>query len=434
MRTVTRRRPTRLAAMLLGAGLMAASLLAGAGPRAAALPGAVPKVPEPGSSSDLDAVFCSSPASCWAVGAYDPATANTFLNEVLHWNGSAWLRVRVPSPTPAVAGEGSMLRGVHCASPADCWAVGTYQQGGALFGQAVHWNGSTWSLAAVPQPGGTRSGRTSQLMDVTCTSADSCWAVGQYLAGSPATTAVRNELLHWNGSKWSLAAVPDPGGTDAHDISRLASVRCTSAASCIAVGAFARRFEAAALRNQVLRWNGTRWSQSSTPNPGGTSADGDFSQLTGLACVSSADCWAVGSYGGFRPKQTALTEILHWNGGKWLLARSPQPGGTGSGDSQDLAAASCASASDCWAVGYYVSRQPNSGFVLNQALHWDGTRWVLVATPDPGGTSGREISELLAVYCSSPASCWAAGFGQAGASSPRFGAALRWDGARWSAK
>lgn len=433
MAAMTRRRPARPLAVLLRAGLVAIGVLAG-GPRAAALPGGGLEAPRPGSASDLEGLFCTSRANCWAVGSFDPGTANTELNEALHWDGSAWSQVHVPSPVPATPGAGSALHGVRCVSQADCWAVGTYQKGGTLLGEAVHWDGRAWSLARVPQPGGTGSGHTSQLMDVACTSAANCWAVGQYLAGSTTTTAVRNELLRWNGSKWLLATVPDPGGTDAHDISRLASVRCVSAASCVAVGAFARRFEAAALRNQVLRWNGTRWSQSSTPNPGGTIADGDFSQLIGLACVSSTDCWAVGSYGGFRPKQTALTEILHWNGGKWLLARSPQPGGTGSGDSQNLAAASCASGSDCWAVGYYVSRQPNSGFVLDQALHWNGTRWALAATPDPGGTSARDISELLAVFCSSPASCWAAGFGQAGASAPRFGAVLRWDGTGWSVK
>ena len=67
------------------------------------------------------------------------------------------------------------------------------------------------------------------------------------------------------------------------------------------------------LRNEALHWNGTRWSHVSTPNPGGTAKFG-FNILGGIRCTSTANCWAVG----VRVKNNNFAdEILHWNGTKW---------------------------------------------------------------------------------------------------------------------
>lgn len=53
-----------------------------------------------------------------------------------------------------------------------------------------------------------------------------------------------------------------------------------------------------------------------TPDPGGMSMH-DLSQLFGIRCVTSADCWAVGSQvdggGAFHDL------ILAWNGMKWSV-------------------------------------------------------------------------------------------------------------------
>jgi hypothetical protein len=423
--------------VLLSAMLVTASILTGGGPRAAALPGgaqaAIPggqRVPEPGSGSELDGVFCTSPASCWAVGGYSPPAGNIELNEALRWNGRTWSQVFVPNPPGSMGGGGSVLRKVRCLSAANCWAVGLQVRRETELNEALHWNGRRWSLVPVPQPGGTVSGDSSQLFDVACGSPTSCWAVGDYHTGATFTTASLNELLHWNGRRWSLVSVPDPGGAATDDANVLESVRCTSARSCLAVGTHNLPGRPSVVLNEVLRWNGRTWSLVATPDPGGVAAAGDFSQLLGLTCASARDCWAAGTYGGQIPAVTFLNEILHWNGRKWSQVIAPNPVG-GSGSIQVLYAAACSSATSCWAVGWDTPRDPNSGFALNQAIHWNGRRWTLVPAPDPGGTSRDDVNQLQAVQCSSAARCWAVGFGEPFGAS-RLAVALRWNGTRWS--
>src|SRR5262249_14813646 len=159
----------------------------------------------------------------------------------LHWNGHTWSRVAAPSPH---TGEGfNELLSVTCVSPGDCWAVGLDSVGG----QALHWHGHVWSL--VPTPG-------AGLRGVRLISSANCCAVGQ---------GQWNAVVDWNGRTWAMVAAPAPGTA-----SVLSGVRCTSAASCWAVGGYgAGRI----YRSEALRWDGRQWSQVATPEPRGSVAD-----------------------------------------------------------------------------------------------------------------------------------------------------------------
>jgi hypothetical protein len=324
----------------------------------------------------------------------------------------------IPAP-----GQVSVLQGVSCPSVTSCWAVGTYRNaGGAEVNQVLHWNGRRWSLVSVPSPGGTTGG-FSGLRRVACVSPASCWAVGDF---SKLHGPGFNQILHWDGRRWSLVPSPDPGGITTGSFSALLGVRCTSAGSCWAVGDYSRgRTDL----NQVLHWNGRKWSQVRTPDPGGT-ASGDFSALNAVSCTSPASCWAVGGYGSSGSSFTALNEVLHWNGRTWSLASSPDPDGTGAGASNFLSDVVCTSAANCWAVGNYGSTR-GGGVILNQALHWDGTAWSQAPTPNPAGTVSGAASFLRGVRCASPASCWAVGRDAPAGQSDR-NQALRWNGSTWS--
>jgi hypothetical protein len=274
----------------------------------------------------------------------------------------------VPHP-----GSSSNLFGVSCASPGSCWAVGAYLNGNRTdVNQALHWNGTKWSLTATPDPGGTGAG-AFRLNGVACATSADCWAVGRYISGNGADL---NQALHWNGARWSSAFVPSPGGTALYDVSELNGVRCTSSADCWAVGDYFNANRASL--NQALHWNGRTWSLAATPDPGGTGAFA-FSALNGVACATSADCWAVGRY--VSGNRTNVNQALHWNGRKWSLAATPDLGGTGAGAFSTLRGVACATSADCWAAG---SAFTSAGALVNQALHWNGRTWSLAATPDPG--------------------------------------------------
>jgi hypothetical protein len=342
----------------------------------------------------------------------------------LHWNGARWSRVSVPSPGGTALHDVSELVGVSCALPGSCWAVGIYRNGsGALVNQAMHWNGARWSRVSVPSPGGTASHRVSLLLGVRCTSSANCWAVGGY---TKANKAFVNQALHWDGRTWSLVATPDPGGTALIAFSALDGVACTTSANCWAVGFYLNG--SGVLVNQALHWNGRTWSRVPTPNPGGTGVGALFT-LNDVACTTSANCWAVGSY--VNGNGASLNQALHWNGTRWSRVPTPDPNGTGASASNTLNGVTCASPANCWAVGSYGVIGSGTGVQVNQALHWNGQKWSLAATPDPAGTAGGDASELFSVRCIRPASCWAVGdsYRKGG---PDLSQALHWNGTRWS--
>jgi hypothetical protein len=439
----------RAGAVLAGVSLAAAAVVAGGGPalaggrpmdhqglRAAMLaqilrhgrtvpePG---KVPKPGKSSVLNGVFCTASDNCWAVGGYTPRGSE--LNQILRWNGRKWSLVTgVPSPGGAASGHFSVLEGVRCTSARNCWAVGDYYKGGADLNQALHWNGAKWSLVPTPTPGGTLSGDENELFDVVCPSTSSCWAGGEY-GTEGANEIILNEVLHWNGKTWSMVHVPNPGGTAQADVQAVDGIRCTSTRYCLAVGTYGN-LKTLTLANEALRWNGTRWSKVTTPNPQDIKTPGDVNELIGLGCATASNCWAAGTDGVFNT-QTYQNEVLHWNGKKWSQQTTPDPDGTGTGASNQLSALNCISATSCWAVGSYGSVTAGTGEILNQALRWNGKKWSLAATPNPAGTANKDENELSSIRCTSPGFCWTVGLQENSGGTER-NEALRWNGAKWS--
>lgn len=402
-------------------GLGTEASAAPATPAAAALAGR-PSIPVL-APTVLDRVWCPSATSCWAVGSADVQIGGPTLNQVLRWNGKGWTRVPTPNPGGTGIGEGvSEVAGIGCASPAMCWAVGSFSgPSGSMLNQVLRWTGTTWSAVPAPDPGGRVSGDVSELDGVSCPSAGSCWAVGDYHSGR--TTL--NQVLHWNGRKWGLVSAPSLAAASG-DTNRLSDIRCTSPASCWAVG---ESSHSGTQLNQILRWNGRRWSQTAAPDPGGKRS-GDFSALSGVSCTSPLGCWAVGDYGSSGQAGKTLNQVLRWNGRGWTLASSPHPGGTRSGADSTLSDVACTSPADCWAVGSYVA-SARTGAVLNQALHWNGSTWSLVRTPNPAGTASGDSDSLYGIGCASFRKCWAVGL-TAQAGEYWLSQLLRWNGTRWA--
>src|SRR5215475_4219057 len=150
-----------------------------------------------------------------------------------------------------------------------------------------------------------------------------------------------------------------------------------------------------------------------------------LSFLDGVYCTSRRDCWAVGLH--LAPSAAIINQILHWTGTKWRAVRAPDPAGTSKGATNALAAVRCATARDCWAVGY----SSKGGRTLNSMLHWNGHAWFATRTPQPAGTGAGARNQLTDVTCSSARDCWATGyFGKPGSST--LNQMLHWNGKSWS--
>lgn len=378
----------------------------------------------------LRGVDCISGRDCWAVGS-TVNKAGTPVDEALHWNGKKWSQF--PTPVPKSGSGGVGLIGVTCVSGSDCWAVGSRSRGdGAILNQVLHFNGKKWSSVSTPDPHVNLAGglhmniatTSEQLTRVTCSSSVNCWAVGY--TGSLGSSG-RNEALHFNGRKWSSARVPNPGGRGSSSFNALRGVSCVRAKDCWAVGTARRGSETT--MNQALHFNGRRWSAISISTPGASSSPylGPIG-LNAIACTSATACKAAGDY----PNHAGavLNEAQRWDGKRWSTMPTTDPAGKGKSDFNALSDIVCTSARDCWAVG---DTQISMGPSRNQALHFDGKKWSVVATPNPGGTLSDSTHRLGGVSCASVDNCWAVGASEI-ATKP-MGAPnemLHWDGKKWS--
>ena len=162
---------------------------------------------------------------------------------------------------------------------------------------------------------------------------------------------------------------------------------------------------------------GPRWVIVKSPNNGSPGTN----ELFAITCASALDCWAVG-YSDVGSGYNTLIE--HWNGSLWAIVSSPN----NTGDNNILYGVTCNSTSDCWAVGTYSDK--NGLFQRTLTEHWNGNAWNIVSSPNRG-LSSPPVDVLVGVACISASECWAAG-----SNDDRNGVGQtlveRWDGTLWT--
>ena len=282
----------------------------------------------------------------------------------------AWQVVPSPNPTPGRTD----LNGVACTTVSNCWAVG-YATSLNDRPVILHWSGSAWSRFSSPS-----FSVSAVLNRVACASASSCWAVGT----TEYQRAPKHALVeHWDGGAWSASFLPDPAGGIQPAI---ADVACVTASDCWVVGSYLSNAQP---QTEPLaeHWNGSSWTSVSTASP----SAGDV--LWGVACTSTSYCLAVGA-------TSSGLAAERWNGSAWAFVAPPKPI---PGGSPVFKAVTCASATECWAVG--AANSYPSGVVIEE---WNGAAWTLF---EPSSTNGA--GELDAVTCVSAGDCWSVGGGPA---------------------
>src|SRR5438105_492320 len=85
----------------------------------------------------------------------------------------------------------------------------------------------------------------------------------------------------------------------------------------------------------------------------------------------------------------------------WAIVNSPNAIATPNYDNVHLSSVTCASASECWAVGEHGGSGPYYAQIPNQTLieQWDGTQWSIVTSPSNPSVNGGNY--LNGVTCAS---------------------------------
>jgi hypothetical protein len=328
--------------------------------------------PQGGTRPGLSRVSCSSSTACTAVGiSYHEGVGNAAAEA---WNGTSW---KVQAINITTSYDSSYLSDVSCVSATACTAVGSYHDPVDGYRALAEVFSLKWQLQDPPNPAGSLS---DDFGSVSCTSATACTAVGNFEASGSVFEPV---VEGWNGTSWTIESTPNP------TVSYLSGVSCTAAKACTAVGDYSKNGKLVTLAE---RWNGTTWTVQSTPNV----QHATKSYLISVSCTSGTACMAVGFYA--KPDGTQLTFSETWNGTSWKLQTTPDPAGT---TSSALESVSCTSASQCIAVGNYLTP---SYTLLTES--WNGTSWTIQPVTNVSGTTDGVLS---GVSCSSATACMAVG-------------------------
>jgi hypothetical protein len=410
----------------------------------------------------------------WAVGRYR-TDVGQYRTLIEHWDGTQWSII----PSPNANGLSNILRSVTTISANDVWAAGYFVNHGFYQTLIEHWDGSQWSI--VPSPN-TAQNNNNILRTVFAESSGDIWAAGSYHDGY----SYKSLVLHWNGTRWDLVSSPSrPGNNYIYDLQSLLTgqiwavgtstdggdghtlalhytdvcstgtpsptvtpavtptpTACTPGFNLVpgpnglvasylqgvtaittndvwAVGTYRLELENSYM-GLTQHWDGSQWTIVPNDSLG-------FKQNTlySVAAYASNDVWAVGGYGSTTSITATLTLIKHWDGTSWTNFASPSPGSYYNA----LLSVSARAPDDVWAVGYYIDYPSTSVNQKTLVLHWNGSQWNVVTSPNPGTLNNR----LNGVVALSASNVWAVGYKQyTGLGEHERTLIEHWNGTQWT--
>ena len=155
------------------------------------------------------------------------------------------------------------------------------------------------------------------------------------------------------------------------------------------------------------------------PSPNTSTNDNDLWSISGR---SPSDIWAVGSLLPFPSATIVQTLALHYNGTSWTRVKTPDFGP----EANSLYGVSALPDGTAWATGIYTRASGHTGRALT--MHWNGHAWRVVRAANPGSAEDM----LYSVTAVSDSDVWAVG--TYGDSSGFFHPLVEhWNGHRWTA-
>jgi len=301
----------------------------------------------------------------------------------------------VPTPNENFNSD---LFAASASSPNDIWAVGQ---------STIHFDGTKWTAFQAPFINGENTAFLQGVVDISPTLA---WAVGNESnnGGSP----FQQVIEQWDGTKWRLFPNPKfPPNSQAD----LFAITSTSANDIWAAG---NLVQDSLSFNLFEHWDGTAWTVT-------TIDDNNFEALTGVSADATNDAWAVG----WVANSTTKTLAIHWDGTNWTHVATPA--NVGHGPNQ-LNAVLTVAPNEAWAVGYSTPGKAEESATLTLILHWDGTSWKVVPSPNVGPKSRSQSNRLLGLTANSANDIWAFGsYFAADGSGHQMTLLLHWDGTSW---
>lgn len=284
-----------------------------------------------------------------AVGAFGTLVATT------QNAGASASGIEAPVPANANASGGVGLTNVACPKAGRCVAVGSYRVRKKQDSLIETLSKNGWQPIEAPLPSAPKNPYASSvLLGVSCSSARSCVAVG---ADSSVPTGVIDSLA--NGAWHSIRAPLPANAAKRQRVAQLDDVSCSSG-TCAAIGFYntpSYKSSDAVIDTSV---NG-EWSTVEAPLPPDAN-DHASSAPAAVSCPSSTFCAAGGSY---FSDLGQVGVLWTWVDGAWSAVEAPLPADASSAaPDAGISAMTCPAAGSCVALGNYVSSDGTEyGFV-----------------------------------------------------------------------
>ncbi len=385
-----------------------------------------------GAKVDLEGVTCLSASSCFVVGDGGVTLSTTD-------SGGHWTSVGSSAPTY------DALTGISCPTTAICYAVGPdcqlrycYGFGSGQAILATYDFGTSWSRQAAPFT-------DYSLNDVSCPTANTCYAVG-YQLNDPLCPEAANVVVkttdsgaHWvslvksqcanYGDYYDGISCPSvstcylvaaiysgsyilattdggatwvtkyPGFFGTHQFRRIV---CPDVAHCYAVGAVFNGGSGYGNYGSIISTadSGTTWTVLTTPAINNCNYSGDVTDpcFTGLSCPAISTCYVVG-YETLCAACSAVQGLLLAttdSGATWNV-QTLSAGGT-TPVTPIATAISCSSTTTCSAT-VWTNNGGGSSWIASTTDSWGTWTW------EEAGTSDR----LVAASCTSSNVCYVVG-------------------------
>lgn len=244
----------------------------------------------------------SSSGDTWTVGKLSGSPTSTL---AYHWTGSSWTHVTSDNGNATSTNE---LFGVAIDGGGTPWAVGDYNDGTNIQPLLEQWNGTKFAKQTLTMPTNAIAG---QLYGVAFSSSTNGWAVGYVAVGPGPSYTYPYVIYHYDGTSWTPSTGTPTGSTQPG----LTSVTAISDNEAWATG---KKKVSGVWKPLVMHYTSANGWQEDTSFSSSFPSDVTLYSVSG---DSPYNVWVVGYSG------TALF-TMHFDGTVWSQVSTPSVTGT----------------------------------------------------------------------------------------------------------
>lgn len=292
-----------------------------------------------------------------------PAALAAFLVALAIPVGSAWasnstaVAVSVPNTSDAGPIPNAVVTSVSCPSAGTCTAVGEYQDNiGITHAMTLNYASGTWTSVEMYAPTNAPDYTFSDLNAVSCVSVGNCVAVGDYRVSTIAEESFYAVETSGNWARGVALPVPSDAGSDPAETS-FTGVSCVpGGTTCQLLGEYLTSSPLGIVHSAVDTYVfGT--GLSGTVQEIAQTSGQDGIGLNSIACTAAASCVAVGAQASAESETAAYSVEAS---GVWSPAITLQNPNDTSTPEEYLSSISCVSTGNCVTGGDWLSNNGNA--------------------------------------------------------------------------